>query len=364
LDLLSAHSRVIFGEWKREVRELGLEPDDFLAGYPPNLARFADLLRECTYAVFRQQLQALGGRLASRGAELGHIVAAANRFFEICLPYLSQKVSKRGTPLLALVRLHALVSLLITSGYTGQRAAGEKTLVEASLSEGEERRHGASVYITKVYEQERTRLSQDLHDEVGHDLILIKLYLEMIVMEAKKRNLQGVQPRLREAISLVSHALDSVRRLVLDLGPAVFDELGFLPAVRSYTKQFSARTKINVTLGEGYLPADIPMSHQVALYRVLQGALSNVLKHASAKNVKVSIGSMKGAVLIMVIEDDGVGFASAAKRSRPSFGLRAMGERVEVLGGRIHIQSRPASALSKSHGTRIEVDLPLPGEAT
>jgi len=105
------------------------------------------------------------------------------------------------------------------------------------------------------------------------------------------------------------------------------------------------------------------MSHQVALYRVLQGALSNVLKHASAKNVKVSIGSMKGSVLIMVIEDDGVGFASEAKKGRPSFGLTAMGERVEVLGGRIHIQSRPASAHGKSHGTRIEVDLPLPGGA-
>jgi signal transduction histidine kinase len=363
LDLLSAHSPAIFAEWEREVRELGLEPDDFLGGYPPNLTRFADLLRESTYPVFRQQLQSLGGRLAKRGVKLGHSVAATNRLFEICLSYLKREVPKRATPLLALARLHALASLLITSGYTGQWAGGEKTLVEASLSEAEDRRHGASVYVTKVYEQERTRLSRDLHDEVGHDLILIKLYLEMIAMEAQKRNLQGVQPRLREAISLVSHALDSVRRLVLDLGPAVFDELGFLPAVRSCTQQFSARTKINVTFREGYLPAEIPMSHQVALYRVLQGALSNVLKHASAKNVKVSIGSMKGSVLIMVIEDDGVGFASEAKKGRPSFGLTAMGERVEVLGGRIHIQSRPASAHGKSHGTRIEVDLPLPGGA-
>jgi signal transduction histidine kinase len=94
---------------------------------------------------------------------------------------------------------------------------------------------------------------------------------------------------------------------------------------------------------------------------LLQGALSNVLKHASAKNVKVSLGSMKDSVLIMVIEDDGIGFDVRAGPKHHSFGLTAMRERVEVLGGRIHVQSRVAGTAVKSHGTRIEVDLPLPG---
>jgi len=160
LDLLSAHSPAIFAAWEREVRELGLKPDDFLEGHPPNLTRFADLIRESTYPVFRQQLQSLGGRLAKRGAKLSNTVAATNRLFKICLPYLIRDVPKRATPLLALARLHALASLLIMSGYTGQWAGGEKTLVEASLSEAEDRHHGASVYVTKVYEQERTRLNE------------------------------------------------------------------------------------------------------------------------------------------------------------------------------------------------------------
>jgi signal transduction histidine kinase len=145
------------------------------------------------------------------------------------------------------------------------------------------------------------------------------------------------------------------------LGPAVFDDLGFLPAVRTYTSQFSARTKIAVTLREGYLPETIPMSHQVALYRLLQGALSNVLKHASAKTVKVSLGCMKDSVLILVIQDDGLGFDTTGKPGSTSFGLTAMRERVEMLGGRIHIQSMPEGSMSKIRGTRIEVDLPLSG---
>ena len=173
-------------------------------------------------------------------------------------------------------------------------------------------------------------------------------------------DIEGARARVTEAIALVSHSIDAVRRLVLDLGPAIFEDLGFLPAVRSYVSQFSSRTKIKVTLRAGFLPEGIPMTHQVALYRLLQGALSNVLKHAAAKNVKVSLGSMKGAVLIMVIEDDGIGFDPGAKRGSRSFGLTAMRERVEVLGGKIHVQSRAATA-TKLHGTRIEVDLPLPG---
>ena len=255
-----------------------------------------------------------------------------------------------------------MVVVLVLAGYTGQWENGEGTLGETGPSEDDNRRHEASAYVTKIYEDERQRLSRDLHDEVGHDLILIKLYLEMIALDTVRPELQPIRPRLTEAISLVSHAIDSVRRLVLDLGPAVFEDLSFLQAVRTYVSQFSARTKISLTLREGHLPTEIPKSHQVAMYRLLQGALSNVLKHSAAKTVKVSLGSMKDAVLIMVIEDDGVGFDTAARLPR-SFGLTAMRERVEVLGGRIHIQSKATGASGKSKGTRIEVDLPLPGGA-
>jgi signal transduction histidine kinase len=253
------------------------------------------------------------------------------------------------------------VETQLVAAYVEQPKAGKTTLMEASLSEAEHRVHGASAYVTKIYERERRRLSHDLHDEIGHDLILIKLYLEMIAMDLRRPNPPEIEPRLNEAIGLVSHSIDAVRRLVLDLGPAVFDELGFIPAVKSYAAQFSARTKVNVTVQEGYLPENVPLTHQVALYRLLQGALSNVLKHAQAKNVRISLGCVKHSVLIMVVEDDGVGFDPAIRPGRRSFGLTAMRERVEVLGGRIQVQSHRANFSGKKHGTRIEVELPLPG---
>jgi len=367
LEMLAAYQQEILNKWQNELEILRIAQVDLLAEVPCGFVSLAERLRRSEYPEFRLALQSFGGTLAQRGIGLGNLVTAINRLFEISVPYLAQHDTNGTTPILALARIHALVVLLVVSGYTGERAAGKKPLVEASLIETEGHRRNASAYVTRIYEQERQRFSRDLHDEVGHDLILLGMQLEMIAADIrnKERKLQQkvVLPRLNEAIGLVSHVLDSVRRLVLDLGPAVFDEMRFLPAVRTFITQFSSRTKIPVTLTAGDLPDDIPRSHQVALYRLLQGALSNVLKHASAKDVVVSLACVQDSAIVLVIEDNGVGFDMKSMPERHSFGLTAMRERVEVLDGRMRIQSKPASKSGKRHGTRIEVDLPLPGKA-
>jgi signal transduction histidine kinase len=359
LEALGLHSDRILPLWRKEVQALGLEPESLLGGTTFDFVQLAKELRTSHFPRFKRQLQQFGKRLAQQGVKLESVVAAFNRLFEISLSCLIQSIPEGGALVLALARLHTLVTLLALSGYTGLWAAGKKGLVEASMAEGEKRRHEASAHVTRIYEQERRRFSQDLHDQIGHDLVLIKLYLEMIALEHNEKKPEMVQPRIAEAIALVSQAIDGVRRLVFDLGPAVFDDLGFLPAVRSYASQFSARANIKVKLRAGYLPKDIPMSHQVALYRLLQGALSNVLKHASATHVRVSLGSRDDSMLIMVVEDDGVGFDTTARAN--SFGLTAMRERVEVLGGTIEVKSVPAKETAGHHGTTIKVDLPLPG---
>ncbi len=361
LDVLSADSKAVLDVWTSAIRDIGLRPADIFPEGKLDFASLADALRASTWTTFRRGLEQLAEKLARKRIGIDRALAALNRLFEICLSCLVKHRANRATMMLALARLHSMMELMLIGGFAGQSVSGKPTLLEASLIEAESRVHGASAYVTKIYERERRRLSHDLHDEIGHDLIMIKLYLEMISLDLRRPNPPQIEPRLNEAIALVSHSIDAVRRLVLDLGPAVFDELGFLPAVKSYAAQFSSRTKINVTVQEGYLPDNLPLTHQIALYRLLQGALSNVLKHAHANNVRISLGSMKDSVLIMVVEDDGVGFDPAVRRGRRSFGLTAMRERVQVLGGRIHIESRRAEAPGAKHGTRIEVDLPLPG---
>jgi len=213
----------------------------------------------------------------------------------------------------------------------------------------------------RLQERERQSFSHDLHDDIGHNLLVLKLYLEIMATDLKRGDFSQLQSKLEEALALVSYAVDSVRRLMLDLGPAMLAQFGFLPALKIYARQFILRTGIQVHLEEANLPENLPSSYETALYRVLQGALSNVVQHSHAKHVKVRLGSVKRSVLVMSLEDDGKGFALASTLSQQAFGLTAMRERIERIGGKFHIESWPLRPGSRRHGTRIEVDLPLRG---
>ncbi len=222
-----------------------------------------------------------------------------------------------------------------------------------------QRLQGLSAHLGEVYERERRRLARDLHDEVGHDLIVLRLHLQMLALEMKNGNPGQLRRKLKEAVAVVKHALASVRRLTLDLGPTVWSEQGFLPAVRIYARQFSRMTAIQVRLRAARLRAKLPSSCETALYRVIQGALSNVAAHSGAHHVSISLATEPGSVW-MRIEDDGKGFDVERKLrgKERAFGLGAMRERIELLGGEIHFSSRPARRAAGG-GTLIELCLPL-----
>lgn len=208
-------------------------------------------------------------------------------------------------------------------------------------------------------DQERQKLSRDLHDEVGADLVVLKLYVEMIAVELAKGRIKQVGPKLQEALLIIAHSIESVRRLSLDLGPAYLDSLGFLPALRSVVRQFARRTGIKGELKKGRTPKPLPPSHEVAVYRVLLGALSNVAKHSKARHVTVTVSTV-GRDFRMTVQDDGRGFDIAALRPERSFGITAMRERVRALNGRFRIESWTAPRRGVRPGTRIAVSLPAP----
>jgi two-component system sensor histidine kinase UhpB len=165
---------------------------------------------------------------------------------------------------------------------------------------------------------------------------------------------------LEETVALVTDAIASVRRVILDLGPAILEQLGLQQAIRLYARQFSVHTGIKVNVRESGLPGRLPPSHETALYRVLQGALSNVLKHSRAENATVTLGAGPGPAAVMSVEDDGVGFEARRRAPALSFGLTTMRERMQALGGRFRVESWPAGTGKGRRGTRIEVNLPLP----
>jgi signal transduction histidine kinase len=280
-------------------------------------------------------LERQGGDLARLGVPVEYLNTAVALHLESALPYAVAQRRDAARVARALARMAIVARLALVSGLSSARTAS----------------WGA------FDDRERRRLSRDLHDEVGHQLVVLKLYLELIARDLPDKRNGGARQKIEEAQTLVATILQSIRRLILDLGPAVLEEVGLSTALRLYARQFFERTGVQVEIKETDLPDDLSPRHRTALYRLMQGALSNVLKHAGANSVKIVLGSMKDSAVVMTIEDDGVGFE--ATRPRQAFGLEAMRARVDALGGHFHLESHPTTPGRKRHGTRIEIDLPI-----
>jgi two-component system, NarL family, sensor histidine kinase DevS len=196
-------------------------------------------------------------------------------------------------------------------------------------------------------EQERRRLSRELHDETGQALTSILLGLKSIEGAQGSDRFDEALKELRE---LVTVTLQDVRRLAVELRPKALDDFGLAPALERLTATFAEQTGIETHL-ESRLPAQrLPNEIETVIYRVVQEALTNIVKHARAKNVSIVLQT-KGDKVMAVIEDDGRGFAADANSS-DGIGLVGMRERVALVGGRLELESSSA-------GTTVVVEVPV-----
>jgi signal transduction histidine kinase len=359
LTSLSSHSPKILSSWRALLKRHGLSGKHMalLSGLCA-----APQLRDLIFVdpqAYREKSERQGQDLARNGVPPEGVAVAVALYVESCLPYLLSGEPEKVEWTRAFARWASIYQFFLLTGYA-QHVAVELQSLEERISQAERRSQDYSVQLGEAYERERRRLAQDLHDEIGHDLIVLKLYTEVIALDLKKGDTSQLRRKMKESVGLIKHALTSVRRLTFDLGPAVWHEQGFVPAIRLYVRQFAKRTGIKVRLDAARMQAQLPARCETALYKVLQGALSNVAAHADARSVNVSLASGHESVA-MKIEDDGRGFNIARKLRVPrkSYGLRAMRERIELLGGGIHFTSRPARRRAECRGTTIVVDLPL-----
>jgi signal transduction histidine kinase len=189
--------------------------------------------------------------------------------------------------------------------------------------------------VVEAQELERRRLARELHDETGQALTSILLGLKSLEDAVGSDEARGSVASLRE---LVVATLQDVRRLAVELRPTVLDDFGLVPALERLTESFGEQTEIDVrfetALGDERLPADI----ETALYRIVQEALTNVVKHAHARSVSIVL-ARKPDTVALVIEDDGRGFDPTTTREG-GFGLEGMRERVGLLDGKLQVESR------------------------
>lgn len=226
----------------------------------------------------------------------------------------------------------------------------ERARTAEALRDREARIAELSAHLLRVQEEERKRISRELHDETGQALMVIRLYLGMLEQVAGTR----ARAKIRETVGVVDRTIEGIRRIIGRLSPLVLQELGLVAAIRKEAKDFAKTTgvKARVAVGDGV--GRLAPECEAAIYRVVQEALHNVAKHAKAAAVNIVLDQGEEIVHVC-IEDDGQGMENTDRWNGRSFGLAGMRERVAMLGGTVEVDSEVGK------GTRINVVVPMEG---
>jgi signal transduction histidine kinase len=243
------------------------------------------------------------------------------------------------------------------TGFANQAAiALENARLLDRITKHEQELQKLSTRLIEAQEEERGRISRELHDEIGQVLTAMSIN----VAEIEKRLPQELEPaikeRLAETVALSEQMSKQISALALDLRPSLLDDLGLMPALRWYLSRYTERSGIQVRMEAVDLEKRLHPEVETALYRVVQEALTNVARHARATNVRLRL-EHKAASVVATIEDNGQGFDTekVARRRAPErgAGLLGMRERVTLLGGSFRVESVPQG------GTRLSAAIPL-----
>jgi len=195
-----------------------------------------------------------------------------------------------------------------------------------------------SELILHAQEDERKRISRDLHDEVSQALVAVSLSLETLNQSATA-DTESFKTKVADTRRLVLQTIDTVHRFARELRPAMLDELGLLPTLSTYLKDFANRTGLHVDFHADAGAEDLDGDRKTVVFRIAQESLTNIAKHAQASRVKFSLRKIKDTM------------ESARKKKR--LGLLGMRERAGLVGGNFTIEARPGQ------GTTVRVMIPL-----
>lgn len=204
--------------------------------------------------------------------------------------------------------------------------------------------------VVSAQEEERQRISRELHDETGQGLTSLLIQLKILDRCA---NLDDVKTGVEDARQIAVRTLQEVRRLAADLRPAALDDLGLVSALEGYIYEYAKKTALLVDFHtHQFNDIRLPHNVEITLYRVIQEALTNIARHAQAKHVVVDIQYGKGKIQT-TINDDGCGFNVQAmlKSGDRGLGLLGMQERIQLLGGQFRLESKP------NKGTQVHIEL-------
>ncbi|PYZ95860.1 histidine kinase [Alteribacter lacisalsi] len=207
--------------------------------------------------------------------------------------------------------------------------------------------------IIEAQEEERKRLSREIHDGPAQTMAHVMLRSELVERIYNEDGIEAALAEIKSLRGVVKSSLAEVRRIIYDLRPMALDDLGLVPTISKYLKNFQEQTGLNISFRNIGREIRLPSEMEVAIFRFIQESVQNAYKHADPKEVKVKI-ELEPTQALAVIKDDGKGFNPEEKKEG-SFGLMGMRERVNMLDGQLTITSKPGD------GTLIMVQIPITG---
>lgn len=285
--------------------------------------------------LYEKHAQAVGEivDVASKEARDGEVFAANQvRFYKVVM----------ATVGLALLLIGGLLSSLIARGISRQ--------TEELQSSFEELR-ALAARLQNVREEERERVSREIHDQLGQSLTAIKLDVASLIREIPE--IQHSAPaKARSVVALVDETIQTVRRIASDLRPQMLDALGLVATIEWAGEEFGARTGMKCSLDIPSEDIAVDQERATAIFRIFQETLTNVARHAEANEVRARLAAEDGK-LTLEVSDDGRGIPSEKLRKGRSLGILGMRERATLLGGDLTILSPPGK------GTQVRVQIPL-----
>lgn len=242
-------------------------------------------------------------------------------------------------------------------GYVGTTTdITDRKLAEKEMEESSQKLRQLTTHLLNIREEERKRIGREIHDELGQQLTAIKMDISWIAKKTDPSQ-EAFKTKLQNVIALLDGGNQSIRRILNELRPVILDDYGLLEALRWQAQQFTANTHIPVAMTASESDMRIPEEISTCIFRIFQEALTNITRYAKATQVKVSLDIDSDSVLLN-IEDNGLGFDTELTKTKKSFGILGMKERVASLNGRFDLSSVPGN------GTRISIHIPITQKTT
>jgi two-component system, NarL family, sensor histidine kinase UhpB len=227
----------------------------------------------------------------------------------------------------------------------------ESVHMSRRLVSAQEELRALTAHLVEVREEERKALARELHDELGQALTAIEMELRHLA-RSRGEFRGGGTDRIGELLYLTNQSIRAVQRICSELRPAILDRLGLRTAIEWLAEDYASRSSLNVSTELEARENSIGPKASTALFRIAQEAMLNIVRHARAKSVEISLRESDSAVVLSV-EDDGIGISEAQAASPDSFGIQGIRERARPFGGMASIEGVPG------RGTRLWVALPF-----